>query len=96
MYLLNHPSLIVHYQNEKTPSSLLDKNQTKWAIILYIFANGSCLAMCTVHLHYFCLEITTLPNVCINISNQGPLPLVRDEKGEHPWEKRERGALHSK
>ena len=38
----------------------------------------------------------THPNVCINISNQGPLPLVRDEKGEHPWERRERGALHSK
>ena len=49
-----------------------------------------------VHLHYLCLEITTHPNVRINIGNQGPLPLVRDEKGEHPWEKRERGALHSK
>ena len=48
--------------------------------------------MCSFALSLF----TTHPNVCNYISNQGPLPLVRGGNGEYPWEKRERGALHSK
>ena len=51
-----------------------------------------CLAMCSFALSLF----TTHPNVCNYISNQGPLPLVRGGNGEYPWEKRERGAFHSK
>ena len=63
--------------------------------LFYIYLQMVHALQC-VHLHYLCLWITKYPNVCINISNQGPLPLVRDEKGKYPWEKRERGALHSK
>ena len=82
---------------KKHPPLDNDKNQTKLVLwqLFSIHLQMVHVLQC-VHLHYLCLEITTHPNVCINISNQGPLPLVRDEKGEHPWEKRERGALHSK
>ena len=73
----------------KKKHPLLDKKQTKFVLwkLFYIQLQMVHVLQC-VHLHYLCLEITTRPNACINISNQGPLPLVRDEKGEHPWERK--------
>ena len=82
---------------KKHPPLDNDKNQTKLVLwqLFSIHLQMVHVLQC-VHLHYLCLEITTHPNVRINIGNQGPLPLVRGEKGEHPWERRERGAFHWK
>ena len=80
----------------KKKHPLLDKKQTKSVLwkLFYIQLQMVHVLQC-VHLHYLCLEITTRPNVCINISNQGPLPLVRDEKGRTPMgEERKGGTSH--